>query len=50
MTRLSDPPEGLASNLTEERHLKDLENALQAAARSVLSRVPEEAGANPGRD
>ena len=38
------------SYLTEERHLKDLENALQAAARSVLSRVPEEAGANPRRD
>jgi len=25
------------SYLTEERHLKDLENALQAAARSALS-------------
>jgi len=39
MTRVSDPPERLASNLTEERDLKDLENALQAAARSVLSRA-----------
>src|ERR1700751_1169466 len=56
MTRVSDPPERLASNLSQERwrsqvadaneaamiqvcHLKDLENALQGAARSVLSRV-----------
>jgi hypothetical protein len=67
MIRVSDPPERLASNLSEERwrsqvadaneaamiqvcHLKYLENALQAGARSVLSRVPEEAGANPRRD
>jgi aromatic-L-amino-acid/L-tryptophan decarboxylase len=38
------------SYLTEERHLRDLENALQSAARSVISRVPEAAGANPSRD
>jgi glutamate/tyrosine decarboxylase-like PLP-dependent enzyme len=38
------------SYLTEERHLKNLENALQDAARSVLSRVPEAAEMNPGRD
>ena len=38
------------SYLTEERHVKHLEEALQAAARSVLSRVPQAAETNPGRD
>jgi hypothetical protein len=36
------------SYLTEERHLRALQDALQAAAKKILTRESESTPANPG--